>query len=115
MVHLKRYQKLLCVWTGQSGSQSHRYWANGVVHTQEAQGTRGSSKRDAVIERHLLERGLTTVLHELTHLVEQHAPDFVVLTETKLRRKSRYRKKLTEALEDYVVHTGCKRDTPDMT
>jgi len=59
-------------------------------------------------------RGLTTVLHELTHLVEQHAPDFVILTETKLRKKSRYRKKLTEALEDYAVHTSCKRDTPDM-
>jgi len=36
------------------------------------------------------------------------------LTETKLRGKSRYRKKFTEALEDYVVHTSCKRDTPDM-
>ena len=59
-------------------------------------------------------RGLTTVLHELTHLVEQYAPDFVILTETKLRKTSRYRKKLTEALEDYVVHTSCKRDTPDM-
>ncbi|KAA6421549.1 MAG: hypothetical protein FRX49_08493 [Trebouxia sp. A1-2] len=59
-------------------------------------------------------RGLTTVVHELTHLVEQHAPDFVVLTETKLRKKSKYRKKLTEALEDYIVHTSCKRDTPNM-
>ena len=59
-------------------------------------------------------RGLTTVLHELTHLVEQQAPDFIVLTETKLRKNSRYRKKLTEALEDYVVHTSCKRDIPNM-
>jgi len=59
-------------------------------------------------------RGLTTVLHELTHLVQEHAPDFVILTETKLRKLSRYRKKLTEALEDYVVHTSCKRDTPNM-
>jgi len=59
-------------------------------------------------------RGLTTVLHELTHLVEQQAPDFIVLTETKLRKNSRYRKKLTEALEDYVVHTSCNRDTPNM-
>ncbi len=59
-------------------------------------------------------RGLTTVIYELTHLVEQHAPDFVILTETKLRKKSRYRKKLTETLEDYVVHTSCKRETPDM-
>jgi len=54
------------------------------------------------------------VLHELTHLGEHQAPDFIVLTETKLRKNSRYRKKLTEALEDYVVHTSCKRDTPNM-
>ena len=36
------------------------------------------------------------------------------MTETKLRKTSRYRKKLTEALKDYVVHTSCKRDTPNM-
>ncbi len=54
------------------------------------------------------------MLHELTHLVEQQAPDFIVLTETKLRKNSRYRKKVTEALEDYVEHTSCKRDTPNM-
>ena len=54
------------------------------------------------------------MLHERTHLVEQHAPDFVILTETKLRKNSRYRKQLTEVLEDYVVHTSCKQDTPDM-
>ena len=59
-------------------------------------------------------RGLTTVLHELTHIVEQHAPDFIILTETKLRKNSKYRKKLTEALEDYIVHTSNKRDEPNM-
>ena len=59
-------------------------------------------------------RGLTTVLHELAHLVEQHTQDFVILTETKLRKSLKYRKKLTEALEDYVVHTSCKRNTPNM-
>ena len=31
-------------------------------------------------------RGVTTVLHELTHLVEKQAPDFIVLTETKLEK-----------------------------
>ena len=43
-------------------------------------------------------RGLTTVLHELAHLVEQQAPDYIILTETKLRNKSKYRRKLTKAL-----------------
>ena len=59
-------------------------------------------------------RGLTTVLQELTQLVEEHNPDFVVLTETKLRKGSTYRRRLTEALEDYVVHTSCKRDILNM-
>ena len=59
-------------------------------------------------------RGLTTVIYELTHLVEHHAPDFVILTEIKLRQNSRYRKKLTETLEDYIIHTSCKRNTPKM-
>ncbi len=54
------------------------------------------------------------MLHELTHLMKQQAPNFIVLTDTKLRKNSRFRKKLTEALEDYVVHTSCKRDEPNM-
>ena len=59
-------------------------------------------------------KGLTTLLHSLTHLIEQQAPDFAILTKTRLSKTPRYRKKLTEALEDYVVHTNCKRDTPNM-
>ena len=54
------------------------------------------------------------MLQELTQLVEEHNPDFVVLTETKLRKGSTYRRRLTEALEDYVVHTSCKRDILNM-
>lgn len=54
------------------------------------------------------------MLHSLTHLVEHQAPDFIILTKTRLSKTPRYRKKLTEALEDYVVHTNCKRDTSNM-
>ncbi len=59
-------------------------------------------------------KGLTSLLHSLTHLVEHQAPDFIILTKTRLSKTPRYRKKLTEALEDYVVHTNCKRDTSNM-
>ena len=99
--------------------------------TKEREDTQAAHAQQTTIKRHKTQgesakalptlkglcwnvRGLTTVLQELTQLVEEHNPDFVVLTETKLRKGSTYRKRLTEALEDYVVHTSCKRDTPDM-
>jgi len=55
-------------------------------------------------------RSLTTVLHELTHLVEQQAPDFVVLTETKLRKNSRYRKS-SQRLWRTMLYTQAIRGT----
>ena len=54
------------------------------------------------------------MLHSLLHLEEGQALDFVILTNARLSKTPRYRKKLIEAVEDDVVHTNCKRDTPNM-
>ena len=56
-------------------------------------------------------RGLTTVLHERTHLVEQHAPDFVILTETKLRKKNPDTEKSSQRLWRTMLYTQAARGT----
>ena len=55
-------------------------------------------------------RGLTTVLEELTKLAHDHDPDFIVLTETKLRDKGLGKQCLMAALPEYRLHTSCKKN-----
>ncbi len=55
-------------------------------------------------------KGMTTVLEELTKLAHDHDPDFIVITETKLRNKGLGRQRLAAALPDYRLHTSCKKD-----
>ena len=55
-------------------------------------------------------RGLTTVLEELEKLAHDHNPDFIVITETKLRIKGRGRQRLAAAVPDYRLHISCKKD-----
>ena len=88
---------------------------SGKLSSAHLQGTMGISKWDAFITGLLLAcKGLTTLLHSLLHLEEGQALDFVILTNARLSKTPRYRKKLIEAVEDDVVHTNCKRDTPNM-
>ena len=55
--------------------------------------------------------GLTTVQDELVRIVDEHEPDVIVLTETKMRRQGKTRQKLAEALPEYQQYTSCKPDT----
>ena len=78
--------------------------------TEVREGTQAAHAQQTTIKRHKTQgepakalptlkglcwnvRGLTTVLQELMQLVEEHNPDFVVLTQTKLRKGSTYGRK----------------------
>lgn len=56
--------------------------------------------------------GLTTVQDELIRIVDEHKPDVITLTETKLQRTGRNEQKLAEELTEYQLYTSCKPD-PD--
>jgi exonuclease III len=53
---------------------------------------------------------MTTVLEELEKLAHDHDPDFIVITETKLRNKGLGRQRLAAALPGCRLHTSCKED-----
>lgn len=77
--------------------------------------TEGSRTAGLPLLRSLCENvmGLTTVHHELVRIVNEHKPDVITLTETKLRRKGKNRQKLAEALPEYQLYTSCKPDADD--
>ena len=55
--------------------------------------------------------GLTTVQDELVRMVNEHKPDVIVLTETKLRRQGKNRQRLAQALPEYELYASCKPDS----
>ena len=42
--------------------------------------------------------GLTTVQDELVRIADEHKPDVIVLTETKMRRQGKIKQRLAEVL-----------------
>ena len=54
--------------------------------------------------------GLTNVQDELVRIVDEHKPDVIVLTKTKMRRQGKTRQKLAGALPEYQLYTSCKPD-----
>ena len=57
--------------------------------------------------------GLTTVQDELVRIVDEHKPDILALTETKMRRQGKTRQRLAEALPENQLHkryAACKPD-----
>ena len=82
----------------------------------EQQAKKAKTDGDMAIKLHSLRMlcwnvmGLTTVQDELVRIADEHKPDVIVLTETKMRRQGRMKQRLAEALPEYQLYSSCKPD-----